>query len=88
MILWYGDNMITTDVQQMVASTSGTNKTKCSNALSYCKDAFDNVGTTADKILNIQCSHISPSTGLFIFELDNGIVVSVNIGVQTNSNNS
>lgn len=85
MILWYGDNMNTTDIQQMVASTSSTNKTKCSNALSYCKDAFDNVGTSADNVLSIQCSHISPTTGLFIFKLDNGIVVSVNIGVQTSS---
>lgn len=85
--------MISADVQQMVASTSGTNKTKCANALQYCKDAFSNVSGTADKILNIQCSHISTTTGLFIFELENGIVVSVNIGVQTtnptnNSNNS
>lgn len=75
--------MNTADVQQMIASTSATNKTKCSNALLYCKNAFDNVGGTAGNIFNIQCSHISPTTGLFIFELDNGIVVSVNIGVQT-----
>ena len=80
--------MNTADVQQMIASTSSANKTKCSDALLWCKNAFDNVGTTANKIYNIQCSHISPTTGLFIFELENGIVVSVNIGVQTNNSNS
>lgn len=80
--------MNTADVQQMIASTSQANKTKCSDALLWCKNAFDNVGTTADKVYNIQCSHISPTTGLFIFELENGIVVSVNIGVQTNSNSN
>ena len=77
--------MDTATVQQMIASTSATNKTKCANALQYCNEAFSNVSTNADKIFNIQCSHISPTTGLFIFELDNGIVVSVNIGVQTGS---
>lgn len=85
MIIWYGDIMNSTDVQQMIASTSATNKTKCSDALLWCKDAFDGTNTTAGNIYNIQCSHISPSTGLFIFELENGIVVSVNIGVQTNN---
>lgn len=77
--------MNTTDVQQMIASTSAMNKTKCATALQYCKDAFTNTGSSAGGIYNIQCSHISPSTGLFIFELVNGIVVSVNIGVQTTS---
>lgn len=78
---WFGDTMLSADVQLMVASTSSANKTKVSNALSYVKNAFDNVSTTADNITNIQVSHISTTTGLFIFELNNGIVVSVNIGV-------
>lgn len=71
------------DVQMMVSATSATNKTKVSNAVSYVKDAFDGVTTSAGNINNIQISHISTKTGLFIFELNNGVVVSVNIGNAT-----
>ena len=71
------------DVQMMVSATSATNKAKASAALGYAKDAFDGVTTSAGNINNIQVSHISTKTGLFIFEMSNGVVVSVNLGNAT-----
>ena len=74
--------METSDITLLMGSTSSANKTKIATALGYVTGCVNGSITTsnAENVKNIQVSHIDTSSGLYIFEIATGIVVSINLG--------